>query len=475
MKVEDFSIDELQFVLKNREIDGDSVLKTNRSFSPFLSMTDPKLQTLGEVSNDVIISELRKREKAIYGTDTRCEIHELTDARIEENAKAVCTIIETRNTTDNGNGTTTLHGIRFQDFANLCDCEKYKNQPVVSTGTAFLVDPSIIITAAHCIDENNINNFQIIFGFEILNGGATRTIIDNKNIYTASKILGWRLEDSTEIDWAVVQLNRPVLDKKPLVCDFTESSNIGDSIYCIGHPTGLPKKIAIDGQINSANKHFYTANIDTYAGNSGSPIFNSQSHKVIGILVRGEPNDFIKVGDCYQSQRCIFNNCTGEDVMKTMDYEHLIPDQKLPGFDFNPDQIEIIDNRYIKLKDGELLDFLGKEDKLQPAYDTIKYYKLNFKGHLTGNTDDFHYYLSDGKAPTGNKAPYKDELPFNRNKIEIRRINGRWKIVSERRWMFDFDQNQENARQALSIILRYQFNYSCHVGRPQPPLHFLKA
>jgi len=272
MKVEDFSIDELQFVLKNREIDGDSVLKTNRSFSPFLSMTDPKLQTLGEVSNDVIISELRKREKAIYGTDTRCEIHELTDARIEENAKAVCAIIETRNTTDNGNGTTTLHGIRFQDFANLCDCEKYKNQPVVSTGTAFLVDPSIIITAAHCIDENNINNFQIIFGFEILNGGATRTIIDNKNIYTASKILGWRLEDSTEIDWAVVQLNRPVLDKKPLVCDFTESSNIGDSIYCIGHPTGLPKKIAIDGQINSANKHFYTANIDTYAGNSGSPI-----------------------------------------------------------------------------------------------------------------------------------------------------------------------------------------------------------
>ncbi len=83
--------------------------------------------------------------------------------------------------------------------------------------------------------------------------------------------------------------------------------------------------------------------------------------------------------------------------MKTLDYEHLIPSQQLPGFNFNPDQIEIIDNRYIKLKDGELLDFLGKEDKIQPAFDTIKYYNLNFKGHLTDNMDDFHYYLlSDG-------------------------------------------------------------------------------
>lgn len=474
MNIEDYSIDELQFVLRNRTENGDTVLKTNRSFSPFISITDPKIKSLATVENVTIVAELRKREKAIYGPDTRCELHELTDPTIAENAKSICAIIDTRNTTDNGNNTTTLHGTRFQDFANLCDCEKYLNQPVVSTGTAFLVDPSIIVTAAHCIDENNINQYQFVFGFESLEDGSTRTIIENKNIYTATRILGRRLEGSG-IDWAVIQLNRPVLDIKPLECDFTGSSIIGDSIYCIGHPTGLPKKIALDGKINSNQKHFYTANIDTYAGNSGSPVINSVTHKVIGILVRGEPNDFIKVGDCYQSQRCIFNNCTGEDIMKTLDFEHLIPSQKLPGFNFDPNQIEIIENRYIKLKEGELLDFLGKEDRIEAAYKTIKYYNLNFKGHLDESTDDLHYYLSDGKAPKGDAAPYRDELPFNRNKIEIRRMGGRWKIVGERSLMYDFDQNQDNARQALSIILRHQFNSSCYVGRPQPPLKFLKA
>lgn len=474
MNLEEYGIDELQFALKNRKIDGEEVLKTNRSFSPFFSITDPKFQSLDDVSNEDIIDELKKREKAIYGPDTRIDFHELSDHAIIQNSQSVCAIINTRNTTDNGNGTTTLHGTRFQDFANLCDTEKFLNQPVVSTGTGFLVDPSIIVTAAHCIDENNIDQYQFIFGFETLSDGSTRTIIENSQIYSAIRILGRRYEDSTEIDWAVLQLNRPVLNLPPLNCDFTNSSTVGDQVYCVGHPTGLPKKIAQDGIIGSDQKHFYTANIDTYAGNSGSPVFNSNTNQVIGILVRGEPNDFIKVGDCYQSQRCLFNNCTGEDIMKTMDYSHLIPPQDLPGFSFDPNEIEVIEGRYIKLKEGELLDYIGKEDRISAAIKTIQYYGFNFKGYLNGNTDDMHYYLIDGKAPTGNDSPSKDELFFNRNKIEVRRISGRWKIVSERSWMLDFDQNQENARQALSIILRYQFNAQCYVGRPHPPLKFFR-
>ncbi|WP_420540401.1 S46 family peptidase (plasmid) [Paenibacillus polymyxa] len=33
---------------------------------------------------------------------------------------------------------------------------------------------------------------------------------------------------------------------------------------------------------------FFVANLDTYGGNSGSPVFNSDTHEVEGILVRGE-------------------------------------------------------------------------------------------------------------------------------------------------------------------------------------------
>ena len=37
-----------------------------------------------------------------------------------------------------------------------------------------------------------------------------------------------------------------------------------------------------------SNLYYFTANLDTYRGNSGSPVFNAITHKVEGVLVRGE-------------------------------------------------------------------------------------------------------------------------------------------------------------------------------------------
>jgi hypothetical protein len=474
MNLEEYTIEELLFVLRNRTSKGDKVLKTSSATNSMFNMGDPRFSALEPVSTEDIIAELRKKEKAIYGPDRRYELVEIQEEQIIHNSGAVVAIIENNRLTDNGNNTTTLHGQSFKDEENLCECEKYLNQPVVSNGTGFLVDPSIIVTAAHCIDENNINKYKFVFGFDTLKDGSTRIIIENKNIVGASRILGRRIEDSTGIDWAVIQLETPILEIDPLSCDFDDSITTSDSVYCIGHPSGLPKKVSTDGIITEVDHYFFTANIDTYAGNSGSPVFHNNTHKVVGILVRGEENDFIKVGDCYQSQRCLYNNCAGEDIMKTPDFKHLIPDQNLPGFSFDPSQIEIIDGRYIQLKEGELLDFAGKEAKIDKAIQTIKHYGFNFKGFLNGNVDDMHYYLNDGSAPTGPLPGGQDEIQFNRNKIEVRRVGSRWKIVSENMWMLDFDQSQENARQALSIILRYRFNYQCYVGRPNPPLKYFR-
>ncbi|HZV68668.1 MAG TPA: serine protease [Saprospiraceae bacterium] len=474
MNIEDYTIEELLYVLRHRTSKGDKVLKTSSVTNSMFNMEDPRFSKLDEVSTAEIIIELRKKEKAIYGPDRRYEIIEIQQYEIIENSKAVVAIIENNRLTDNGNNTTTLHGKSFKDEENLCDCEKYLNQPVVSHGTGFLVDPSIIVTAAHCIDENNISKYKFVFGFDTLKDGSTRTIIENKNIVSASRILGRRIEDSTGIDWAVIQLESPILEIEPLICDFNDTITTADRVYCIGHPSGLPKKVSTDGIIKDVESYFFTANIDTYAGNSGSPVFHNQSHQVVGILVRGEEDDFIKVGDCYQSQRCLYNNCAGEDVMKTPDFKHLIPDQNLPGFEFDPSAIEVIDGRYIQLKQGELLDFYGKENKIDKAIQTIQYYGFNFKGYLNGNLEDMHYYLTDGMPPGGPLPSGQDEIKFNRNKIEVRRIGSRWKIVDENMSMLDFDQNQENARQALSIILRYRFNFQSYVGRPNPPLKYFR-
>jgi hypothetical protein len=40
--------------------------------------------------------------------------------------------------------------------------------------------------------------------------------------------------------------------------------------------------------------------------------------------------------------------------------------------------------------------------------------------------------------------------------------------------MLDFDQNKSEAWTALRIIWKYDFNYICFVGRPNPPMMYFR-
>ena len=80
----------------------------------------------------------------------------------------------------------------------------------------------------------------------------------------------------------------------------------------MGHPSGLPLKVTAGATVRSHKRDFYVANLDSFEGNSGSPVFN-ENYEVAGILVRGEV-DFSHLGSCYVSHHCEENRCDGEDV-----------------------------------------------------------------------------------------------------------------------------------------------------------------
>ncbi len=62
-------------------------------------------------------------------------------------------------------------------------------------------------------------------------------------------------------------------------------------LYVIGHPSGLPTKVADGAQVCTQKGTHFSANLDTYGGNSGSAVFNAKTNEVVGILVRGA-NDY---------------------------------------------------------------------------------------------------------------------------------------------------------------------------------------
>ena len=95
----------------------------------------------------------------------------------------------------------------------------------------------------------------------------------------------------------------------------------------IGHPSGLPTKVAEGASVRSVDTAFFTANLDTYGGNSGSAVFNSLSGEVEGILVRGETDYvFDNERSCHSSYHCGDDECSGEDVVKISEVlKHLPP------------------------------------------------------------------------------------------------------------------------------------------------------
>lgn len=66
----------------------------------------------------------------------------------------------------------------------------------------------------------------------------------------------------------------------------------------------------------------------------------------------------------------------------------------------------------------------------------------------------------------------EDCIGFNPDKIEVKKIGNRWKIVEGDHWITDFGNKGDEANNALKIIKKYGFNRICFVGRPDPSMTY---
>lgn len=66
----------------------------------------------------------------------------------------------------------------------------------------------------------------------------------------------------------------------------------------------------------------------------------------------------------------------------------------------------------------------------------------------------------------------EDCVGFNTNRIEVKQIQNRWKIVEGDHWILDFDRQENEARQSINIIRKYSFDHICFVGRPNASMTY---
>jgi hypothetical protein len=120
-----------------------------------------------------------------------------------------------------------------------------------------------------------------------------------------------------------------------------------------------------------------------------------------------------------------------------------------------------------------LLDFGSAKNEADRALQIIQHYHMNSQCFVGRPHPSMTFYLVNGIAPQGSMSR-EDAIPFDPSKLEVRLERGRWGIVEDGHWLMDFDQQQDEARQALSYILRYDFHYLCFVGRPDPSMTYFR-
>lgn len=248
----------------------------------------------------------------IYGADNRLEVFEEFDASRRDLARSVVAIMSMHSLRATGPVSNQVTGMKYGESNNLCKSEKFYDQLAPAYCSGFLVADNIVATAGHCVEDAGFcKDARLVFDFSIDSEDRDPNTVKVEDTYGCKKVLHKEV-DGNGADFALVELDRPVVGRKPV--RFSNAApKVGDSVFVIGHPVGLPAKVAGGAKVRRNKPDYFVANLDTFGGNSGSAVFNGTTNEVAGILVRGE-TDFIRRGACNISYQCKDELCRGEDV-----------------------------------------------------------------------------------------------------------------------------------------------------------------
>ncbi|MEL6639540.1 MAG: trypsin-like peptidase domain-containing protein, partial [Bacteroidota bacterium] len=227
--------------------------------------------------------------------------------------------------------------------------QRFRNQySALARGTGFFVKwknadqqtTYVVATAAHLFREKGefkapqrycyIQDFNVdtpVIKGELPSGErGTWLLVPRTKVFRVKK--NWQEQyNGSYLDWAYAELRRNEITNRYPDSFITDIADTADrdkiasdqSVYGIGHGLGLPQKLHFDARVNFVKDEWpiFKCCLDFFSGNSGSPIFDAESHQLLGLLTRGG-KDFDEDSSVLKNQlaECKKESWSGEQCQK---------------------------------------------------------------------------------------------------------------------------------------------------------------
>ena len=239
-----------------------------------------------------------------------------------EHAQRTCYLIGAAAIASRSRDRVRLHHANYAAYNSLCPSESFGDQPVVVERnneaygdygyTGYLIGPDAVLTCWHGWRDFSYEPQVAIFGYAISPSNNNPSELPAEDIVPI-RLYPWirppkpQANSACEGDWVVLRLERPARHTLQGTKTRLTAPQPGRSVYTLGYPCGLPQKMANNATVLSTSHEGFRADLDTYSGNSGSPVFDALTHDLLGIIVAGQKGqgDFEAVPSrqCYVSNR----------------------------------------------------------------------------------------------------------------------------------------------------------------------------
>lgn len=170
----------------------------------------------------------------------------------------------------------------------------------LSTCSVTLVGPDLVVSAGHCLDQNEVKSASVTFDYEVQCDGK-RPSSYNARFHKVVELVEWEWDGT--IDYSLLRITPaaavPVIQMRHTI------PNPGEPIFGIHHPNGAVKKLSVPhpqfdtvlkSDTNYINVHTFPGALDpsfgpnfhVTGGSSGSGLYDTAG-RIVGVLSRGDP------------------------------------------------------------------------------------------------------------------------------------------------------------------------------------------